>query len=250
MLNGVYFLESLTLPKRKVLFILICLAIATTAIGLFVYTNFIRPDSDSNDYIAQWLRQPETRPSLHTELTEPCPSAPFLLPSSGFIGLLYADPARPYSGLSPHQGIDIFGDGDAGTVPIVAAYDGYLTRLDGWLSTVIIRHDDPLQAGRTLWTYYTHMANQAGTESYVSEQFPRGTHDIFVEQGTFLGYQGDYGGAGPRVATHLHFSIVLSDNEGNFRNEAVFRNTLDPSPYFGMTLNIHDKPSRPISCNG
>lgn len=236
------------MPKRKVLFIVLCLIAANGAIGLFVYLNIIRPDSDSNDYIAQWLRQPQARPTLYTELTAPCPDAPFLLPSPGFIGLLYADPARPYSGLSRHTGIDIFGDGASGTVPIVAAYDGYLTRLDSWLSTVIIRHDDPLQPGRTIWTYYTHMADESGTNSYIEPQFPRGTSEVFVEQGTLIGYQGEYGGSGPRIAMHLHFSIVLSHDDGDFRNEAILRNTLDPSPYFGLPLNINDSPPRPIRC--
>jgi murein DD-endopeptidase MepM/ murein hydrolase activator NlpD len=232
------------------LFIAACLIVANIAIGIFVYMNLIAPDSDSNDYIREWLRQPESRPRLTTEHNAPCAGAPFLLPSTGFIGLLYADPARPYSGLRRHTGIDIFGDGGVGEVPIYAAYDGYLTRQDGWLSTVIIRHDDPLEAGRTIWTYYTHMANEAATESYVDPAFPPGTEEVFVAQGTLLGYQGDYNGTGPRIATHLHFSIVLSDDEGGFRNEAILANTLDPSPYFGLPLNIDDTPSRPIRCNG
>lgn len=238
------------MPARKLLFIAACLVAANAAIALFVYLNIIRPDSDSNRYIRQWLTEPDSRLELASNNLAPCPGAPFMLPSTGFIGLLYADPARPYSGLTRHTGIDIFGDGGLGEVPIYAAYDGYLTRLEGWLSTVIIRHDDPLQPGRTIWTYYTHMASEDGAQSFVAEDFPRGTHDVFVEQGTFLGYQGDYNGSGPRIALHLHFSIVRDDGEGGFRNEALLRNTIDPSPYFGMPLHIDDAPQRPIRCAG
>jgi hypothetical protein len=36
---------------------------------------------------------------------------------------------------------------------------------------------------------------------------------------------------------HLHFSIVLDDGQGSFRNELEFDNTLDPSPYLGLPLN-------------
>ena len=81
---------------------------------------------------------------------------------------------RPYNILRRHTGLDIFGDGAPGTVPVYAAYDGYLTRLPDWKSTVIIRHDDPLQPGRTIWTYYTHMASQDGEILVCRRRFPTG----------------------------------------------------------------------------
>ena len=34
----------------------------------------------------------------------------------------------------------------------------------------------------------------------------------------------------------------------SFRNEAQIANTLDPSPYLGMTLDITGLPARPIRC--
>ena len=157
---------------------------------------------------------------------------------------------RPYNGMRRHTGIDIFGDGDPGEVAVVAAYDGYLTREDGWLSTVAIRHDDPLQPGRTIWTYYTHMADVTGSESFIAPDFPPGTTDVFVEQGTLLGYQGTYSGSGPPVGLHVHMSIVESDTDGTIKNEADLSNTLDPSPYFGLPLNIDGLPPRPIRCEG
>jgi murein DD-endopeptidase MepM/ murein hydrolase activator NlpD len=241
----------LSARNKKLMAGLLLIGTLIGGIGLFTYYYFfIGADSNSNDTIAQWLRQPESRPALFTDNQERCGDAPFLLPSSGFIGLLYEDDARPYNRLRRHTGLDIFGDGELGTVPIVAAYDGYLTRLDNWFSTVIIRHDDPLQAGRTIWTYYTHMGNDNNGDSYVSEAFPAGTSEVFVEQGALLGYQGDFSGTGPKVAQHLHFSIVLSDEDGNFLSEAQLKNTLDPSPYFGLPLRLGQAgDTRPIRCN-
>jgi len=178
-----------------------------------------------------------------------CSGAPFSLPSDGLIGLLWNDPAAPYSIFNPHTGLDVFGDGAPGTVPIYAAYDGLLTRRSDWLSSVIIKHDDPLQAGRTIWTYYTHMATRDGSQSFVVPTFPQGTVDIPVKRGDLLGYQGEYAGVGrPPIGMHVHFSIVTSEADGTFKNEAVIENTLDPSPYFGMPLNIAGKPERPIRC--
>lgn len=205
-------------------------------------------ETDSNTLIVRYLTQPMTRAEVSNGLGERCEGAPFILPSSGLIGLLYADPARPYNATRRHTGIDIFGDGEVGTVPIVAAYDGYLTRLPEWRSTVIMRHDDPLQAGRTIWTYYTHMATRDGSRSTIAPDFPPDTREVFVRQGTLLGYQGDYAGSGAPIAMHLHFSIVLSDG-GTFLNEAVLGNTLDPSPYFSLPLTVAKGLPRPLRCS-
>lgn len=204
--------------------------------------------SNSLPPIERWFTDLSSRPPLMTN-RQVCPGASFMLPSEGFIGLLWNDPASPYMVTATHAGIDIFGDGAPGTVPVYAAYDGYLTRLESWLSSVIIRHDDPLQAGRTIWTYYTHMAARDGDESFVVDEFPPGTGNVFVRQGTLLGYQGEYAGVGRApIGMHLHFSIVLSDETGVFTNQDFISNTLDPSPYLGMQLNIAAMPERPIQC--
>ncbi len=205
--------------------------------------------SSSNDLIREYLLFPERRPALSNRARSQCAGAPFILPSDGLIGLMYGDTAAPYTAGRRHTGIDLFGDGRAGTVPVYAVFDGWLTRLPEWRSTVIIRHDDPLQPGRTIWTYYTHMASRDGAHSYVSEQFPRGTAERFVRQGELLGYQGEFAGSGAPIAMHLHFSITLSGANGQFLNEAAIENTLDPSPYFGLRLRLEDEPQpRPLTC--
>lgn len=203
--------------------------------------------SDSNAFIRRWLTNPNENPNWSTpELTQ-CPDAPFIIPTEGFIGLLWGDTALPYNPLRRHTGLDIFGNGESGTIPVYAVYDGYLSRLDDWFSTVIIRHDDPLQAGRQIWTYYTHMASRDGSTSYIVEDFPQGTFSTFVEQGTLIGYQGEYS-PGLGVAMHLHISIVTSEPDGSFRNEALIENTLDPSPYFGMDVSLDGASQRPPRC--
>ncbi len=178
------------------------------------------------------------REQLITVQRERCPGAPFILPTDGFIGLLYNDPRGPYSARNPHQGIDIFSNSEPGITPVYAAYDGYITREDGWRSALIQRiPDDPLQPGRAIWLYYTHMAGQAGN-SFIDAAFPPGTQEKFVKQGTLLGYTGDYNGNSPRpIWVHLHFSIVLDDGHGRYLNELEFANTVDPSPYLGMNVN-------------
>jgi hypothetical protein len=132
---------------------------------------------------------------------------------------------------------------------VVAAYSGYLTRLPEWKSSVIIRIPaDPLNSGQQIWIYYTHMANTDGI-SYISEQFPPSTKDVYVEAGTLLGYQGNYSGdpINP-TGVHLHFSIVKDDGLGSFRNELKIANTQDPTPYLGMALNASQNPEQIVVC--
>jgi peptidoglycan LD-endopeptidase LytH len=207
--------------------------------------------SNSLEPIERWFDEPSSRAELASNMgRKACPGAPFILPSDGLIGMLWDDPAAPYTILNTHTGIDIFGDGAPGSVPVYAAYGGTLTRLPEWIASVIIRHDDPLQPGRIIWTYYTHMASRDGSQSFIVPDFPAGTVDKPVEQGTLLGYQGEFAGAGAApIGMHVHVSIVQSEADGSFKNEAHIGNTLDPSPYFGMKLNIMDLPARPIRCS-
>ncbi|MCA9933500.1 MAG: M23 family metallopeptidase [Ardenticatenaceae bacterium] len=215
------------------------LALIGTAVAYAAYTTLRTLNDPRSQTFVQWASgSPADRASLITVQREACPDAPFILPADGFIGLLYADPRGPYSNSHPHQGIDIFSDAEPGLTPVYAAYDGYITREANWKSSLIQRvPDDPLHPGQQIWLYYTHMADRAGND-FIEDAFAPGTHEFFVGQGTLLGYTGDYNGSSPRtVWTHLHFSVVRDDGNGRYTNELEFDNTLDPSPYLGMSLN-------------
>jgi hypothetical protein len=190
--------------------------------------------------VVEWIRNADRHAEWSIQALDRCGDAPFLYPTDGFIGFLWDDSFRPGH---RHQGIDIFGGFQPGVTPVFAAYDGYLTRLADWKSTVILRvPEDPLQPGRQIWLYYTHLAGPTG-ESFVSEEFPRGVSEVEVKAGTLLGYQGNYSGtSGNPVGVHLHFSIVRDDGKGKFLNELRIENTIDPSPYFGLQLNAAAAP--------
>lgn len=222
--------------RRSCLFSLL-IVLALFGLALFwVWNQF---DDPRNQNFIRWLRGSELeRASLITVQREACAGAPFILPADGFIGLLYGDPRGPYSAANPHQGIDIFSNQEPGVTPVYAAYDGYLTREADWKSSLIIRvPDDPLRPGRQIWLYHTHMADRDGND-FILDEFPPGTSELFVEQGTLLGYTGDYNGRSMRdIWVHLHFSIVEDNGSGRYSNELEFDNTLDPSPYLGMNVN-------------
>ncbi len=217
---------------------IIILAGAIT-LGLALYGAIANLRSPRAQQLIQWLRGNEAaRESLMTVQRERCEEAPFILPADGYIGLLYNDPNGPYSHATPHQGIDIFSNAEPGLTPVYAAYDGYIAREDEWRSTLIQRvPNDPLHPGNQVWLYYTHMADEQGND-FIVDNFPPGTQEQFVEQGTLLGYTGNYNGGALRgVWVHLHFSIVKDNGRGGYANELEFANTLDPSPYLGLPVN-------------
>lgn len=229
--------------------LLILLASGALVAGIvavyFLWFNPARVSPRTRDLLA-WLRNPAAHPDWRIEANQQCGDAPFNTPTSGYIGFLWDDSFRPGH---RHQGIDIFGGGEAGSVPVYAAYEGYLTRLSDWKSTVIIRIPaDPLATQRQIWTYYTHMAYSSG-ESLIAADFPPGSSEVFVKAGTLLGYQGNYSGTpGNPTGVHLHFSVVQDDGSGGFMNELEIGNTLDPSPYLGMALNNKTGGVTPVKC--
>jgi hypothetical protein len=203
-------------------------------LGIYLYRTF-RPAAERSFEVRNWITKGAYPPGAVIRAGERCGDAPFIYPTDGLIGYLWGDSFRPGQ---KHQGLDIFGGGNVDVIPVVAAYDGYLTRLPDWKSAVILRiPHDPLEPGRQIWLYYAHMADQNGN-SFISADFPSGTTEVIVPAGTLLGYQGNYSGdPNNPVGVHLHFSIVRDDGKGKFLNELKIANTIDPSSYFNMPLN-------------
>ena len=115
--------------------------------------------SSTIDYLHHKVAPESVELPIAESLTQ-CDGAPFVVPTDGWIGVLYADSIL---GTTNHSGLDIFGLEGNGVTPVYAAYDGYLTRLPEWTSAVIIRHpQDPLNPDRQIWTYYTHLADADG----------------------------------------------------------------------------------------
>lgn len=225
---------------NKKVFAFLTALVVVGAVG--VYYFYLRPGHSAHgNRVLAYLRDPQKYASWAIQAGQRCERAVFEFPTSGFIGYVWDDSFKPGH---RHSGLDIFGGGDVNLTPVVAAYDGYLTRLSDWKSTVIIRiPSDPLQPNRQIWTYYTHMADAKGNAT-ISPEFPPGTREVPVKAGTLLGYQGNYSGdvLNP-VGVHLHFSIVKDDGQGSFTNETEIANTLDPSPYFNLRLNSKDNPA-------
>jgi len=225
---------------------MLSIIVVVAVVGGYYLYRLYRPTSERLFTFRAWMNDPAAHPEWKLAAGSRCGEAPFIFPTDGMVGFLWDDSFNPGH---RHQGLDIFGGEGVGVTPVVAAYPGYLTRLPDWVSTVIVRiPSDPLNPGRQIWTYYTHMATKEGV-SFISDEFPPGTYEELIDAGTFLGYQGNYSGD-PNNPTgiHLHFSIVKDDGQGSFRNELEIKNTLDPSPYLGLRVNANENPDTVPVC--
>ena len=231
------------MSKRFLTISIIIVAVVTAAVT--AYTLY-RPNAVRVDKFRQWMRNPASHPDWKLLAGSQCGPAPFLFPTDGFAGFLWGD---SFGLRHTHQGIDIFAGTDIGLTKVISAYPGYLTRLPDWKSSVIMRvPSDPLEPERQIWLYYTHMADPYGN-SFISEEYPAGTSEKYIEAGVLLGYQGNYSGdPNNPVGVHLHFSIVEDDGAGQFRNELEIKNTLDPSPYLGLPLNGYENRDKVPRC--
>jgi hypothetical protein len=219
---------------------LVGLVVVGLLAGLVIYLFVkVRPNTNERgQYVGAFLTDPAANQKYVIQAGTRCGNAPFIFPITGMAGYIWDDSFRPGH---RHQGIDIFAGTDVNVTPVISAYSGYLTRQPDWKSSVIVRvPDDPLNPGRQIWLYYTHMADSDGN-SFVSSDFPPGTSEKYIETGTPLGHQGNYSGdPNNPVGVHLHFSVVRDDGTGHYTNELDIRNTYDPSPYLGLRLNAND----------
>ena len=223
-------------PGRLALLLILCGALVLGGVAL---QPRLAVAAEQLLRLRAWFADPAANPEWTVLASQRCqPDAPMLMPTAGYIGFNWDDSFRPGH---RHSGYDIFSPARAVNVtPVIAAYDGYLTREPDWRSAVIIRHPNfpAIVPGEQIWSYYTHMASADGSQSFIASQFPPGTRELFVPAGTLLGYQGNWSGnAAAPTGIHLHFSIVKSTPGGSYADETDIANTYDPGPFLGVRRN-------------
>ena len=168
-----------------------------------------------------------------------CPGAAWELPSSASLGIQLRD-----------GGIDLFGQGNEGAIPVHAPVDGLLTRLSDRTDAVAIQSDDPLQPGNKVWTLYEGMASADGRRSYIAEEFPAGSADVRVRAGQIIGYQGTWSGK-PQWSmwVHIHFSVIYVDDPALRPGQMTSITFLDPARYLGLMLDVSNQNLQSMRCN-
>lgn len=168
-----------------------------------------------------------------------CPGAAWQLPSDGTLGVQRRD-----------GGLVFFGLGNEAEIPVYAAADGLLTRLPGWIDTVAIQHEDPLNPGVIVWGYYGGMGAANGTDSFVAEDFPLGARNVPVKAGQLLGYQGSWSGR-PLwpMWVHASFAVLRATEQDRPPEKVTQDNVLDPTPYLGLLLETRSENSQQLKCS-
>ncbi|MEI7848041.1 MAG: hypothetical protein WCK35_19735 [Chloroflexota bacterium] len=214
-------------------------------LGFYLFSTF-RGSAARSPVVMSYINRPAENQQYVIAAGTRCADAPFIFPTTGMVGYLWDDSFKVGH---RHQGIDVFAGTDVNVTPVISAFPGFLSRQSDWKSSLIVRvPSDPLNPGRQIWLYYTHMADASGN-SFISADFPPGTSELPVEAGTLLGYQGNYSGdPNNPVGVHLHFSVVRDDGSGHFKNELDINNTYDPSPYLGLALNARQNPDQIPVC--
>ena len=159
-------------------FLILCVVGLAGLFGWYIWRQIAQPVRFVR--VVEWLRNAEAHLDWAVSANQRCGDAPFSIPTDGYIGFLWDDSFRPGH---RHQGLDIFGGQASGATPVYAAYDGYLTREPDWKSSLITRvPSDPLQPGRQIWLYYTHLADKDG-QSFIARDFPPVQRQVEIGRG-------------------------------------------------------------------
>lgn len=171
---------------------------------------------------------------------ETCPGAAWRLPTEAARGL-QAEP----------NGLMFFGGGVEGALPVVAVADGRLTRRSDWLDAVAIEHEDPLQPGATVWTYYADLAGSNGLTSHIAPEFALGTVGEPVRAGQVVGFQGTWSGRKLWPTwVHARVAVVRGPAPGVFPEALTPEVLVDPAPYFNLEALVSGGTLRPLQCVG
>jgi hypothetical protein len=172
-------------------------------------------------------------------------TAPFMPPTSGYMGLKYKE---PYENGDKHAGIDIWAstdpnnDGKLGN-PVYAVMGGKLGITGSGVEICHPQLDKNLYPDLPAYlvcTYYGHLSN-------LPEKFSRLRKDVCpadlvkVDAGDPLGDMENDNMVSNSGIVHLHFSVVFQNPEnGCWTSELNLANTLDPFKYLGLNEKKYD----------
>lgn len=165
-----------------------------------------------------------------------CQGAEWKAPSAANLGIQLRD-----------GGIDLFGQGNEGKIPVYAVADGLLTRLLDRSDAVAIQIEDPLQPGRKIWVLYDGMASADGRKSYISEEFLTASA-VPVKAGHLIGYQGTWSGK-PNWSMWVHVRLIVADIGDQLPGSVTSMTFLDPALYLGLALDASNQNVQTWRCN-
>jgi len=175
------------------------------------------------------------RKPVTTEVTS-CEAASWKLPSSASLGIQLRD-----------RGIDFFGQGNEGKIPVYAVADGLLTRLLDRADAVALQYEDPQRPGKKIWALYDGMASADGRNSYISEEFLTAV-SVPVKAGHLIGYQGTWSET-PNWPMWVHVRFTVVDVGDQLPGTVTSMTYLDPAAYLGLELDVSNQNIQTLRCS-
>ncbi len=175
------------------------------------------------------------RKPVTAEITS-CQAAPWKMPTTADLGIQLRD-----------RGIDFFGQGNEGKIPVYAVADGLLTRLLDRADAVAVQYEAPQRPGKKIWALYDGMASADGRNSYISEEFLTAS-SVPVKAGHLIGYQGTWSGT-PNWPMWVHVRFTVVDVGDQLPGAVTSMTYLDPAAYLGLALDASNDNIQTLRCN-
>lgn len=168
-----------------------------------------------------------------------CPAGVWPLPTSVYMGY------RVENGW-----LSLYGAGPEGAVPVEAIAAGEVYRLEHFpAGSLAVVHQDPLNPGERVILFITEMRSSRAGDSLIPDTFSMGTEGLVVNPGEILGYQAMWAGSAYKQ-DWLHVTLGIAPYDPRFlvQPELLTNNLLDPSAYFGISLDQESDYVKPVIC--
>ena len=166
-----------------------------------VFGNYVAMEMRANSL----LFEPKDTENRTYPIDLECPETPFSLPTQANMGIYWKD-----------NQLLMLGDGRSGEIPVFAVADGLLYQFPEWNAAVAIQHEDPINPGQTLWSFYGDMAPAFDqTNPYIETQWQK-ADGLPIKQGELIGYQGRWLGTSQQTWVHLRFALLPTAEGGVF----------------------------------
>ncbi|MFW5714096.1 MAG: hypothetical protein ACOCYU_05440, partial [Brevefilum sp.] len=134
-----------------------------------------------------------------------CPEVPFRLPTQANMGMYWKNGQ-----------LLMLGSGRSGEIPVYAVADGLLYQFPSWETAVAVRHKDPLDNEKFIWSFYGDLAPAHNSENpYIESPF-LGAGGVPVKAGDLIGYQGRWLSPSQATWVHLRFTLLPGNGDGEF----------------------------------
>ena len=165
-----------------------------------IFENYVAMDMRANSL----LFEPKDMENMAFPENLACPGAPLKLPTQANMGMYWKDSQLLMLGAGTRE------------IPVYAIADGLLYQFPEWDTAVAIKHDDPFNPGKSIWSFYGDLAPAFdSSKPYIEAPYIK-AEGIPIKAGDMIGYQGRWLGPSQQTWVHLRFALLPAAEDGEF----------------------------------